>query len=378
MEKSDVIIIGAGIAGLSAALASVRKGLKTILVEKNNYSGGIAKDCFHTYICGLFKNDNYNPFQLANKGICSEVFNTLHHHYGDQCLVKLGKVETLAFKQQDLWDFFIKNLNQKLKFSYLKNSKCMEVFSDDQKISGIQLLTDNNQTTLTAEAFIDATGGSLLSDKSCNTESITKNSQLGGFCMLLKGPQDKTLPLAVPYTARSIVERYNLDNYLKYVTITHNFLTNHHILKFSVEKTEDITKCEFIFEKLKQDIKQLSNLEFIKSSKTIHLRSGLYSSDIDKTYENKNDDTDSACVKSFWPVEKWDRDKGPQYEYINKDTPFRIFSSDLKDARFQNLFLAGKSIRVPERTNSSARVMGVSMATGEQALVNAFNYLKEI
>ncbi len=55
--KRSVNIIGAGIAGLSSALTAVKKGLRTALIEKENYSGGIAKDCFHTYICGLFKNE---------------------------------------------------------------------------------------------------------------------------------------------------------------------------------------------------------------------------------------------------------------------------------------------------------------------------------
>lgn len=38
----DVIIVGSGIAGISASLSSARYGLKTALIEKQNILGGLA------------------------------------------------------------------------------------------------------------------------------------------------------------------------------------------------------------------------------------------------------------------------------------------------------------------------------------------------
>ncbi|MCK5313134.1 MAG: FAD-dependent oxidoreductase, partial [Desulfobacteraceae bacterium] len=237
MEKYDVIIVGAGIAGLSSALTAVKNGLRCALVEKENYSGGIAKDCFHTYICGLFKNDDTKPFQIANKGICSDVFTFLHNFYGDKCLVKIGKVETLAFKQQDLWNFFSNDLFQNVNFSFLKNSECVETLADDntgKRIKKIKISTTEKDFTLKADVFIDATGCSYLTDKADEPDKSSHHDQLGGFCMLLEGELKKDLSLLVPYTARKIVQKYELADYLKFVTITYNFLTNQHVLKFSV------------------------------------------------------------------------------------------------------------------------------------------------
>src|SRR3954451_2473531 len=36
----DVVVVGAGGAGMTAALAAARQGLDTVLVEKSNYFGG--------------------------------------------------------------------------------------------------------------------------------------------------------------------------------------------------------------------------------------------------------------------------------------------------------------------------------------------------
>ncbi|MCD4742261.1 MAG: FAD-dependent oxidoreductase [Desulfobacteraceae bacterium] len=380
MEKFDVIIIGAGIAGLASAYTSVKNGLRCALVEKNHHSGGIAKDCFHTYICGLFKNDRTNSFQIANKGICSDVFNFLHNCYGDKCLISFGKVETIAFKQEDLWNFFLNRLNQNEKFSFFKNTECVEILPNQKKgkkIQTIRLSAQKNDFYLKADVFIDATGCAGLTCKNEEPDNSSNSPQLGGFCMLLEGGLNKELSLLVPYTARKIIQKYNFDDYLKYITITYNFLTKHHILKFSVKKPDDIKKCKFIYQKLNKKIDQLSKLKFLKSSERIHLRTCNQTMINDASLKNKDNQNDLYCVKSYWPVEKWIENKGPQYEYIKNNKPFLIPGSALKDNKFDNLFLAGKSIKVSERLHASTRVMGVSMATGEQALLNAFNYLKE-
>ncbi|MBQ4558548.1 MAG: FAD-dependent oxidoreductase [Clostridia bacterium] len=45
--KFDVIVIGGGPAGMSAALESARNGSKTVIIERNSFLGGILKQCIH-------------------------------------------------------------------------------------------------------------------------------------------------------------------------------------------------------------------------------------------------------------------------------------------------------------------------------------------
>jgi hypothetical protein len=368
VEKFDLIIMGGGIAGLSSALTAVRSGMRVALVEKEAYLGGIARDCFHTHICGLFKNDDTNPFTIANPGLCSEIFNFMLDLYGNQCLVKMGKVETLAFIQRDLWHYFHQQITLD-NFCLFEKSHSTNIVSGNGKIQKITIASPKN-IDLIAPAFIDATGGENLPGPAAKEDAPKENTQLGGYCMLLKGEPNKEFSLLVPYTAHKIVKQYHLDAYLRFVTITHNRLSKTHTLKFSVKNSEDMEKCSFIFQKLNENINALAKLTPLASSGKVHLRSNRQGPQTGTHPENEE-----TAVKSYWPKETWNIDAGTQYEY--SDHPFCIPVSALKDARFENLFLAGKSIRVPDSIQASTRVMGICMATGEQAVIAASNYLKE-
>ncbi len=429
MNKFDVIIIGAGIAGLSAALTSVRNGMRTALVERENYAGGIAKDCFHTYICGMFKNDVKSPFQLANAGICSEIFHFISNCHGEKCLVKMGKIELLAFIPEDLWGYFFKNFNRQ-NFCFFKNTRCTDIVSKGRKIRKIKILSDRSAEKYAGEKDVYLEGGVFIDASGCSFSAadhggnFSDNSQLGGYCALLKGRLNKNLSLLIPYTAGKIVKKYKLAEYLRFVNMTRNFLTQSYILKFAVRYQEDKKKCKFIYKKLNENIEELADLTLIRFSDQIHFRAcnKIHDSSESADYHNNNQhntdtyhadchddasvmesriskdkednkkvicaadsdnvicaaDTDADCVvKSFWPVETWDVEKGPVYRYCRENIPFCVPASALKDENFDNLFLAGKSIRVPDDIHASARVMGVCMATGEKASVTAYKYLKK-
>jgi hypothetical protein len=363
MEKFDAIIIGAGIAGLCSAVTALNFGMKTAIIEKENFLGGISQDCFHSHICGLFKNDFSTPFQIANPGICSEIYQYLYECYGDQCLVTMGKVEIIAFLQNDLWNYF-SNIFNKKNLIFLKNTKCIQIKSNKKKVESITILNESRKTDLCAQFYFDATGCSEPFNHSAN-----KPSQLFGYCMLFQGVLKNDLSIIIPYTARKIVSDHRINDYLKFITITHHPLSDKHILKFSVKNSDDIENCHFIYDKLKDKIKDFAKLELIKTSKNIHSRSCSY-----KEKNKTNKKPEDSVIKTYWPMEKWDQTHGTSYEYPENNQYFPIPISAFKDTKFSNLFLAGKSINVSESIQASSRVMGICMATGEQAVIIAANH----
>src|SRR5947209_1456969 len=69
ITQSDVIIIGAGLAGLSAAIELQKAGFQVLIIEKNQTPGGL---------CGTFLINN-DEFVIACNDFNGKVLEILHH-----------------------------------------------------------------------------------------------------------------------------------------------------------------------------------------------------------------------------------------------------------------------------------------------------------
>ena len=76
---ADVIVVGAGIAGLSAALSAARQGNKTILITDRPILGGSASSEVRVGPGGAAASP-FNKF-ARETGIIEEIFNHLYYNY---------------------------------------------------------------------------------------------------------------------------------------------------------------------------------------------------------------------------------------------------------------------------------------------------------
>lgn len=71
--KTDILVVGAGVAGIAAALSSARNGKKVILAEQLSYVGGLITGGLVTLFCGMEGNED---------GVIQDVIKELKKYNG--------------------------------------------------------------------------------------------------------------------------------------------------------------------------------------------------------------------------------------------------------------------------------------------------------
>ena len=54
LQQYDVVVVGGGTAGVSAAVGAAKTGAKTLLIERNAYLGGEATNSGVSAFCGFY------------------------------------------------------------------------------------------------------------------------------------------------------------------------------------------------------------------------------------------------------------------------------------------------------------------------------------
>ncbi|MGH8591586.1 MAG: FAD-dependent oxidoreductase, partial [Gammaproteobacteria bacterium] len=93
--KCDVLVLGGGGAGLSAAVAAARAGAHTMLVERHGALGGMAVAALVHSICGLYRLRSEPGAVLAHRGLPGELAARLMRAGAAPGPVRCGRLDVL-------------------------------------------------------------------------------------------------------------------------------------------------------------------------------------------------------------------------------------------------------------------------------------------
>lgn len=136
MKKYDVIVLGAGPAGVAAAVAAARTGARTLLVEQNAYPGGMSTAGLLTTWCGT-----------CSGGIFNELLETHTRFFAWR---KVFDPEMLKLKYQQL----LEDAGAETMY----HATFLRAHTEHGRITAVEVLALGDVLTLPAEMFIDATG----------------------------------------------------------------------------------------------------------------------------------------------------------------------------------------------------------------------------
>ncbi|HBE02952.1 MAG TPA: FAD-dependent oxidoreductase, partial [Spirochaetia bacterium] len=145
LHNSDFCVIGGGLAGMCAAIAAARHGLKTVLVHDRPVLGGNASSEIRMWICGAHGENNLET------GIIEEI--------------QLENLYRNNYPNYSVWDSI---LYEKIRFepniTLLLNCSCNDAVMKKNRIFSIKSWQGTAETwhTVKAEFFADCSGDSIL------------------------------------------------------------------------------------------------------------------------------------------------------------------------------------------------------------------------
>jgi hypothetical protein len=215
-HEADLCIIGAGAAGLFAAVAAARHGAKVTVMHDRPVVGGNASSEIRMWIRGAHGRDN------RETGLVEEL-----------ALMNLRRNPTLNFSIWDsvTYEMMINEPNIEL----LLNCSCLDAKMEDGKIAEVKGWQTTTQRfhTVRAKLFADCSGDSVLAPltgaefrmgrESCDEfgEDIapkeSDNHTMGMSCLLQVRETDREIPFKAPdwakkFTDETISHRINKNN----------------------------------------------------------------------------------------------------------------------------------------------------------------------
>lgn len=144
-HECDFCVIGGGLAGMCAAIAAARHGLKVIIMQDRPMFGGNASSEVRMWICGAHGINN------RETGIIEEI--------------ELENLYRNPYRVYPIWDSILFELIKKEKnITALLNCTCNDCCMDDSEIKSVTgwQLTTQSWHTVKAKYFADCSGDSIL------------------------------------------------------------------------------------------------------------------------------------------------------------------------------------------------------------------------
>jgi len=409
-DSCDVLVIGGGVSGAAAALASARSGARTILAEKESFLGGAGYSGLFQHICGLYLNSDSFPTETLNQGIAREVVSLLNNLSPHKTVKKIGQVYVLPYAREDLRSVFNSLCLNEPNLTVLFNATAVSVKKKNRTIVEVALNTPVSKTIhpystdksphppftkegqggikeekivhkIIPKILIDCTGSGVVSAMAGAGFELSSpvKRQLAGFTIHLKGLKecDETLSIKVPYYLSQATNKKMLPAYLRFTTFSMGDTDDEGFCKINIggsdnDKREQTIRKDAlkIISYLADRLPPFKNAYIANTSLRVLEREGRR---ICGEYTLTENDVLNArkfhdgVVKNSWPIEIWDKNKGIIYKYVKSGDYYEIPFRCLKVKDIKNLLSAGRCISVTHEALGSTRVMGTCMSLGEQA-----------
>ncbi|MFO7560789.1 MAG: FAD-dependent oxidoreductase [Desulfobacterales bacterium] len=389
LNHYDVIVVGAGSAGIAAAVCSVRNGARTLLLEKDSVHGGLAVRGNLPTICGLFMQVPGSAPEFLYDGFPCEVALKLMKHDSVAAPVKMGRVHVLPCRPGTFQKVSTDLLAAEKNLQVLYNVRIRNVHVHENCIHKIDLTEKKTQHCIETDAVIDCTGEAVVCHMA-GLETIPEEecSQVPAilFSMDTTGGIffSRSNMMNMLVRIKRAVDSGGLPQGADAVSFVPEVGGDALIVKLNLgvflrpDQKIDEKELEKKANELKQELSAflLKNIEGFDQSSSFSAISPVLKRTGRRargSYVLTGKDVltgarfPDAAARGCWPVEKYHFLRGYQVSYPPDGTCYEIPARSLTVSGVDNLFVAGKCISADDDAIASARVIGCCLATGESS-----------
>lgn len=378
--RADICVVGAGIAGMSAALQAAKLGRSVILVDSQPALGGQAVNSIIATFCGMFSNGTHG-YQFTH-GIADDILSYLERH--DQSIYyRHGPNTTVVYYDEVTLGRWIEQSVLETGVTPLLGAMLLDTRMENSRLVSADFMTRYGGVTVEADGFVDASGDAALAwQAGLPCREPAQNGVFGTQMVVLENIDEERQPTRDLIGARlkergehyGLVRREGLGftipgRGIAAMNMTH-IETPLDPVEASAKALEGKEQASRAIEFLKQEFPECFGQSRVRSFGLPGIRQtrwivGRHHLTVDElTSGIKFDD---SIGRTAWPIELHDHSDGHHWITFDEDHVHYIPLGSLIPEECDNLVAAGRCIDADSAALSSVRVMGPCIAMGMAA-----------
>jgi flavin-dependent dehydrogenase len=377
--EAEICVVGAGIAGVSAALEAARLGRKVVLVDGLPALGGQAVNSVIGTFCGLFSNGTHG-YQLTH-GIADDILRELGRegalHY------RRGPMTTVVMYDEVALSRWINEAVRAAQIVPVLGAVLRTVEWDGRRIQKLHCATRFGDLTITATGFVDASGDAALAWLAGLPCREAADGPIYGTQMLVLEDIDEAAQPSRDELSARVRERAAAAGLVRHdgfafvfpgrgtalVNLTH-VETPLEPVAASRNALEGRAQADKVVEFLKREYPAAFGRARVRTYGFPGIRQTRW---IVGTQQLTADDVRAgrhfadAVARTAWPIELHDRPEGMVWEPFGEDHMHYVPFGSLTPPDSDNLLAAGRCVDGDVAALSSVRVMGPCIAMGAAA-----------
>lgn len=385
--QCDIAVIGAGSAGIAAAMAVAESGLKVVLVERYGFTGGLATSAMVGTICGIYyrTNGRKKTPRFAVQGFAKKFVQGVMAKSNTQTESFAGGLHFIPY-QPAVFHYQAANNLKQAGVELMLHVAVVSVKIRAGQVAELVLNAMDSVLCLKPKAVIDCSGNAQIAMLANLSMIKQPYYQAGTFVFKVAGlPQMEisTLSLNLIRWIKRGIESGDLDPQCERLSIVPGTVKQGMaFFKLSLPKlfsadTFQWTNSELEIRSRSVEIidylsraEPLRDLTIVSMATQIGIRTGPRHEGLE-VLEEKHvltcEKPEEGVAIGAWPIEYWGEARKPEMSYFNHNDYYLIPAGTLVSKHLTNLFFAGRTISATERAIASARVIGTCLSTGYAA-----------